>query len=192
LASQSPRRKALLENLGLTFQVQVSPGEETHPSADSIEEGVMLNAFAKAAAVGAMIPDPGAVVIGADTLVVVDGVVLGKPSGVDQAKQALRQLSGRSHAVLTGLALFSSRYGLRKSYERTVIHFRPLSEQTIEEYTKTREPYDKAGAYGIQGMASLFVERVEGSYTNVVGLPIEKLLSELEQLTSIPVYRWFE
>jgi septum formation protein len=73
-----------------------------------------------------------------------------------------------------------------------VIHFRPLSEQTIEEYTKTREPYDKAGAYGIQGMASLFVERVEGSYTNVVGLPIEKLLSELEQLTSIPVYRWFE
>jgi septum formation protein len=151
----------------------------------------MRNAHDKAAAVAAKLTDPRAVVIGADTLVVADGTVLGKPTDAAQAKCSLRRLSGKCHQVVTGLALVSAHYGLRQTSVTTRIHFRPLSESQIDQYAQTREPYDKAGAYGIQGMASLFVERVEGSYTNVVGLPIEALLEELERLTAIPVYRWF-
>jgi septum formation protein len=173
LASASPRRRELLAGLGLRFDVRAADVDETprpgEPPADLVER----LAGAKAAAVGATRRE---VVIAADTVVVVDGDTLGKPVDGDDAARMLRRLGGRTHHVLTGVAV---RLGaaLTTQVVATEVTFRPLTEDDVAWYVATGEPLDKAGAYAIQGAGGLFVERIDGSYHNVVGLPLAQLES---------------
>ena len=118
----------------------------------------------------------GEIVLGADTAVVIDKTILGKPADEDEARRMLRLLSGRIHRVLTGIALFDGTVA-RVDFEETMVHFRDLDDLEIADYAATGEPLDKAGAYGIQGAASKFVQRIEGCYFNVVGLPISRVYS---------------
>ena len=189
LASQSPRRRQILEALGVEFDVLISSALEGSGTASQVAAIVMQNAFAKASEVASRVTGE-AVVLGADTVVVLDDAILGKPADEEEARRMLRALSGRPHSVVTGMALVSSRYGERRSFVRTEIQFKPLSSPEIEDYLKSVEAFDKAGAYGIQGLASLFVARVDGSYTNVMGLPIEQLILDLPALTGIAAWRW--
>ena len=170
LASQSPRRQELLARLGLTFTVRAADLDETmDPSRPPAAEVARLSAE-KAAAVDA----GGAVVVAADTVVVLDGRVLGKPSSEAEAVEMLRSLSGRPHQVMTGVTV---RWDGHAETDTVVtdVHFRPLSEREIAAYVATGEPMDKAGAYGIQGLASVFVDRLDGDYYNVMGLPLCRL-----------------
>ena len=159
LASQSPRRTELLTQVGIDHTVVSSSYEEPNEGYDSPIEMVKAQALGKArCAVG--IPK-GGIVLGADTIVVLDNEVLGKPQDEADARQMLERLSGRSHSVVTGVALL-----IKAPFE-------------IESYIASGEPMDKAGAYGIQGKGALWVEKIEGSYTNVVGLPVEHVYDEL-------------
>lgn len=175
LASGSPRRREILEQIGLPFSVAVSGAEENIPEGLEPYYAVQTLAFLKAADV-ARSADSDAVVIGADTVVVVDDEIIGKPKDAEDAIGMLKRLSGRSHSVLTGVAVVRRSDG--KSVSLTVetkVHFRKLSEAEISSYVKTGEPLDKAGAYGIQGLGGLFVDKIEGDYYNVVGLPLSRL-----------------
>ncbi len=168
LASQSPRRKELLELMGLTFTIKVADIDETMtPGADPAEEVGRVSRL-KALAVEA---GSEALVIAADTIVVCAGKILGKPHSTQEAQEMLTLLSGRDHQVMTG---FTIRQGdrLLTHTEVSHIHFRPLDPAEIRAYVDTGEPMDKAGAYGIQGKAALFVSRLEGDYYNVMGLPV--------------------
>ena len=168
LASQSPRRRELLGRLGLEFAVAVPDVDETmDPALPAFDEVARLSA-AKAAAVD------GTVVVAADTVVVLDGRVLGKPRDAAEAAEMLRALSGRAHQVMTGVTV---RRGGRAETDTVVtdVHFRPLGAAEIAAYVATGEPMDKAGAYGIQGLASVFVDRLAGDYYNVMGLPLCRL-----------------
>jgi septum formation protein len=165
LASASPRRAELLRAAGITFEVIVADVDET-PRADEQAAGyVQRLAVEKARAV--MPRAAGRPVLAADTVVVVDGAILGKPRDDDDARRMLRLLSGRMHTVLTGVAL-----GEDVRVASTVVEFVPLSTSEIDWYVASGEPGDKAGAYAIQGLASRFVARIDGSYSNVVGLPV--------------------
>ena len=173
LASASPRRHDFLRALGIPFTVRVSSADETlEPGEDPLEAAERL-ARAKAAAVAASSPRE-SLVIAADTLVVQDGAALGKPRGREEARAMLRALSGRRHEVVTGVALV--RHGTVVSgRDVTEVVFAPLDEETIARYAASGEPDDKAGAYALQGLAGLFIERIEGSPSNVVGLPVRLL-----------------
>lgn len=174
LASASPRRKALLERLGIPFAVQVSQAEEKVDPSWSPEETARRLALLKAQDVAGEAKE--ALVIGADTIVVLDGEILGKPASPEEAKDMLRRLSGRRHEVITGLALIDTASGaVDHCHETTIVWFRHLAEEEIDWYVATGEPLDKAGAYGIQGKGALLVERIEGCYFNVVGLPLTRL-----------------
>ena len=170
LASASPRRKELLERMGLDFTVRVADLDETmDPFAHPADEVARVAAL-KAKAVYPMCHD-GDVIIGADTIVVCDSLVMGKPRSESEAFSMLRRLSGREHQVMTGLSV------LTDTYEETVtvtttLRMRPLSDEEIRDYVATGEPMDKAGAYGIQGLASMFIVGLDGDYYNVMGLPI--------------------
>ena len=194
LASRSPRRRQLLDALGLSVTVEDVEIDEKDPPLSSsdrvIGEVLEQNARRKAEAVVARVPAE-AIVIAADTLVAVDGDPLGKPTSPEEARAMLRRLSGRAHYVFTGVALAGAGRTTRTSHVRTEVHFHPLPSEAIEQYVGTREPYDKAGGYGIQGLAMLFVDRIDGSYTNVMGLPLERLLVELEAFSGIDRYKWF-
>lgn len=183
LASASPRRKALLEMLGVQgLTVIPAKGEETIDPSLTPEALVKALSRQKAAEVAAEHASEDAVVIGADTVVVLDGAVLGKPKDVHDAKRMLSALSGRGHAVWTGITAIRGDKSLSRA-ERTEVFFRPLSEREIDAYIATGEPLDKAGAYGAQDLASLFVERIDGDFFNVVGLPLcalGKLLKGLD------------
>lgn len=192
LASQSPRRKQLLESLGLPFVVTVAKDEERHPTAHAVADGVLQNAKAKATAILEKLASNKDVAIGADTLVVFKDEVLGKPKDERDATRMLRTLSGQVQTVYTGIYLVSRHYGSRGTVISSEVHFKKLSDSQIQAYAKTKEPYDKAGAYAVQGLGALFVDKVVGSYTNVVGLPIEALLTELESLTGISITEWFK
>ena len=179
LASASPRRAELLAAAGFAFEVRprtvderLKPGEDPHAH-------VVRLAREKAEAVDGA--DPDLVVLAADTVVVIDGLVLGKPADDGEAAVMLRRLSGRTHEVLTGVALRSAGRVLT-DVARTAVHFLPLSAAEIAWYVASGEPRDKAGAYAIQGLASRFVDRIEGSYTNVVGLPIATVAELLKAL----------
>lgn len=178
LASASPRRRELLSRLGLRFEVAPSDADETWPSGRPPGPAVEELAARKAEAVA--VAHPGALVLGADTVVVLDGEVLGKPPTPEAARRALRRLSGREHTVYTGIALV---HGGRTvtAHEATAVRFGPLAEGEIAAYVATGSPMDKAGAYGIQDDAgSLFVEGVTGDYFNVVGLPLHRLYRTLK------------
>jgi septum formation protein len=178
LASQSPRRRYLLERAGLRFAVIPSRLDETSVTASSPDAYVRDLAVAKAMDIGQKYP--ASWVIGADTVVVAEDRVLGKPATTAQARDMLRQLSGRMHQVLTGYCI------CRRSDERmfadtvrTDVLFKTLTDEEIEWYIQTGEPFDKAGAYAIQGIGTFLVKRINGSYTNVVGLPVCEVLEFL-------------
>lgn len=172
LASASPRRKELLEQIGCSFRIVVSEAGEVSGGAMSPEQLVMENARLKAAAVAARYPD--VPVLGADTVVSLDGNIYGKPRDEEHAGAMLRSLSGRVHRVSTGLAI-AWKGQFWQACETTEVAFAPLSAAEITRYIRTGEPADKAGAYGIQGRAAVFIESIRGSYSNVVGLPLHCL-----------------
>lgn len=169
LASASPRRRELMEHIGLTFTVEPAAGPETPPA--GLGPGETAAALSRAKAEEIAQKHPGAVIVGADTVVSVDGVLLGKPRDEADADRMLRLLSGRTHSVFTGVTVIKGGTCLTR-FEETAVRFRPLTDREIAAYIATGEPMDKAGAYGYQGLASLFVERIKGDYFNVVGLPL--------------------
>ncbi len=172
LASASPRRRELLKNAGLDFEVRPSAVVESAGVGESPEDFARRAAREKALDVAAAVP-AGALVLGADTVVVIGKEILGKPTGADDAARMLRQLSGATHRVITGVCLVRAPAGIEaEERETTLVTFRRLDEEEIQKYLATGEPLDKAGAYGIQGFASRFVTRIEGCYFNVVGLPV--------------------
>lgn len=178
LASASPRRRELLASLGLAFDIQPAEGPENTPETGDAGEAVRRIALGKARAVAALRPED--MVIGADTVVELDGRILGKPADEAEACAMLRSLSGRTHRVYTGVAVIA---GGRERTEAAVTHvrFRTLSEREIAAYVAGGEPMDKAGAYAAQGKAALFVEGIDGDYFNVVGLPLCTLGRMLDQ-----------
>ena len=173
LASQSPRRKELLTQMGLDFEIIPAKEEEEADASLPPEQYVQQLALHKAAEVAQRCA-PEDIVIGADTIVVLDGQILGKPRNAAHAFQMLSSLSTRRHTVYTGLAILQ---GQRKMLgtEATQVRFCSLTEQEILNYISTGEPMDKAGAYGIQGRGALFIDNIQGDYFNVVGLPICRL-----------------
>ncbi len=178
LASASPRRVALLRQAGATFTV-VDPGpDRAWPGQAEPRHGVRALALDKARRVAAQRPD--AVVIGADTVVALRGRRLGKPADAAEARTMLRALHGRRHEVWTGIAVVHGDEQ-RTAAECTVVHFGKLSADDLEGYMRSGEPLDKAGAYGIQGLAGQFVRRIEGDYTTVVGLPLARLRAVLAE-----------
>jgi septum formation protein len=171
LASQSPRRAEILRNAGIPFVVRASSIDESPLEGENPDEYVQRLAEWKAMAIEA---GPQEVVLGADTTVVVDGEMLGKPAGTEDARRMLTLLSGRRHEVMTGVALRHGRSVLR-DIAVTEVWFAPMSEAEIADYVASGEPLDKAGAYAIQGLASRYIDRINGCYFNVVGLPVSLL-----------------
>ena len=171
VASASPRRREILEKFSIPFEVIPARGPEGGPEGRSAEEYVRAMAEQKAAEVAERAADPGAVIVAADTAVEIEGRILGKPRDREDAIAMLRMLSGETHRVWTGVCV---RQGERADTrcECTRVCFRPLTEEEIAAYAATGEPMDKAGAYGIQDRACLFVEGIQGDYFNVVGLPV--------------------
>lgn len=178
LASSSPRRKELLENLQLTFQTVSSDVDENYNPEWSPEEIVMELAYRKAETVSKV--HPASFVIGSDTVVVRDQTILGKPENREEAFSMLKSLSGRSHSVYTGVAIVSDSNEY-KFFEKTDVEFWELSDDEINDYLDTGEPFDKAGAYGIQGFGSLLVKKISGDYFSVVGLPVARTIRELKK-----------
>jgi septum formation protein len=179
LASGSPRRRELLEAAGFVFDVDPVHVDETH-RAEELPEAYVERLAREKALAGAR-RHPGAIVIGADTTVVLDGEVLGKPGDAEDAARMLRRLSGRTHEVVTGLAVARDAH-VNSMVERTTVWMTAWPDEAIASAVASSEPFDKAGAYAIQGYASRFVPRVDGSYSNVVGLPVEALVRILREL----------
>ncbi len=175
LGSASPRRKSLMEVLGVDFEIKVSKCEEIIDPSQSVEDIVMSLSMQKARAVANSISGD-CLVIGADTVVAYDGEILGKPRDFDDAVRMLKLLRGKTHSVYTGFTIIhTSDNSIITDFERSDVTFKNISDDEIINYVNTNEPMDKAGAYSIQGIASSFVEKLEGDYNNVVGLPIYKL-----------------
>ena len=172
LASGSPRRAELLERMGLSFTVQPSNTEEILEPGLTPRQEVISLSRQKSQAVRATLKEE-AVVLSADTVVVLDDHILGKPADEEDAVKMLTALSGRSHLVLTGITV-SGPKGTVSDCEETEVFFRPMSQEEIRRYVATGDPLDKAGAYGIQGCAAMFVEKLVGDYYNVMGLPVCK------------------
>jgi septum formation protein len=168
LASQSPRRAEILRQAGIPFTVRVAPIDESPLAGELPEAYVQRLAAEKAMAVESA---PGETVLGADTTVVIDGEMLGKPADAADARRMLGLLSGRRHEVLTGIALRRGD-GVTRDWAATEVWFTPMTDREIEEYVASGEPMDKAGGYAIQGLASKHIEKIEGCYFNVVGLPV--------------------
>ena len=178
LASGSPRRRELLDLMGLTYTVETPDVDESFSGRPS--ETVMEISRRKAATVAARHSD--SIIIAADTLVFADGA-LGKPHTPERAKEMLRSLAGNWHHVYTGITVINTRSGrVLRNVDKTRVHLVPMTEQEIDAYVATGEPLDKAGAYGIQGMGGMFVDRIDGSYSNVVGLPMSMLSIMLAQV----------
>ena len=183
LASASPRRQELLRQLGREFSVIPSSAEEVHDEMLSPGEVSRINAARKAFAVSRQHPD--ALVIGMDTVVAMEGRLFGKPGDMAQALEMIMALQGKWHDVITGVCLIQKQKRFRRLFSvRTEVKFRPLSETEIRQYHSLVNPLDKAGAYGIQEQGGLIVETLRGSFTNVVGLPLERLREELSQWES--------
>jgi len=182
LASNSPRRRELLRHAGLEFEVCPSNAQEIRREGESPEDFSRRVACEKALDVAKRFP-PGTIVLGADTIVVAEGQILGKPSSPEEARQFLRLLSGATHRVITGICVARSPHeAVAVEHEVTLVTFRRLNEDEIIEYVLSGEPMDKAGGYGIQGLASKFITRIEGCYFNVVGLPVARLWTILKPL----------
>ncbi|MCB1207675.1 MAG: septum formation protein Maf [Verrucomicrobiales bacterium] len=178
LASQSPRRVELLRDAGFSFDIQVPDVEEAHDAALSPAELTLENARRKALRVA--IDNPGAIVVGADTLVYVDGEPLAKPADMEEARAMLRRLSGRWHEVCTGVVLAQAPDVILADIPViTRVHFKPLDEDAITAYHQRCNPLDKAGGYGIQDAPDIILHEIDGSWSNVVGLPVERVIEAL-------------
>lgn len=203
LASQSPRRKELLEQIGLEFEICPAKGEEVITK-NVPEEVAKELSLQKAKEVAAMVSQYGdnhkelmtpqdILVIGADTIVAVDDEILGKPKDEADAYRMLSLLSGRTHAVYTGVTFVfidtTGKAGAHTFYEKTEVQMKELSEEEIRRYVETGDSMDKAGAYGIQGRCAIYIEKINGDYNNVVGLPVARIYKELQKL-GIDVYLW--
>ncbi|KDR94058.1 septum formation protein [Peptoclostridium litorale DSM 5388] len=181
LSSASPRRKELLEQIGVKFDIIVSDIDENIDGDMDPTEIVKKLALMKAENVYDLEGNQDAIVIGADTIVVHEGRVIGKPADEKDAFKILSSLSGNINYVYTGVAVVSSE-SVINFYEETKVYMKNMTEQDIYEYIKTSEPMDKAGAYGIQGIGAVFVEKIEGDYNNVVGLPLARLYDVMKEL----------
>lgn len=184
LASQSARRRDILNNLGVKFSIRVSNADETLDDGIDPGEYVEILSLRKATAVMQDISDCGEdgdrLIIASDTVVVCDGKILGKPKDRKEAAEMMRLLSGRRHSVISGIAvIYQGKTAV--AHEETEVEFRSLTESEIDGYVSTDEPYDKAGGYGIQDKAAVFVKGIRGDYLNVVGLPIFRLFRLLEE-----------
>ena len=182
LASASPRRAQILHEAGLSFSVVSSATDETPYPSETPQQLVQRLADAKADLVAARAVGS-SIIIAADTVVVLEGQILGKPRSTDDARRMLQRFSGRTHSVITGVSLVRLPEILRRQFvETTLVHFAALSSHEISRYLSTEEPYDKAGAYAIQGRAGRYIPRIEGCYFNIVGLPLSHTLAALHEL----------
>ena len=177
LASKSPRRSEILKNAGYEFAVRVADADETIPDGTKPEDAVVFLAARKAMAVPRADDET---VLGADTIVVLDNKILGKPKDREDAYNMLKSLSGRAHSVFTGVCIIENGKSMTFA-EETQVEFLSLSDEEIYKYIDTNDCYDKAGAYGIQGYASKFIRRISGDYFNVVGLPISAIFEKFLQ-----------
>ncbi|MGM0569693.1 Maf family protein [Marinobacter sp.] len=189
LASASPRRADLLRQLGLCFETRPVDIDETPQPGETPSVYVYRLAREKAVAGFELAGEPEALVLGSDTTVVLDGRILGKPADRDDARVMLRALSGRTHQVMTGVAL-ASQGGTEVTVSTTDVAFRPLDEREIAAYCETGEPLDKAGGYGIQGRGGAFVSSITGSYSAVVGLPLD-VTADLLARAGLPVWDYW-
>jgi septum formation protein len=182
LASSSPRRAEILRDAGMSFTVMSSAVDETPIPGESPNEYVQRLACAKAELVAARLVGP-AIVVGADTVVVLDDQIIGKPRSAEHARRTLQLLSGRTHSVVTGVMLIRLPDAERRGFvETTQVQFSAISPEEISRYLATDEAYDKSGAYAIQGRAGRYISRIEGCYFNVVGMPLARLWQELTAL----------
>lgn len=186
LASASPRRAEILRNAGIAFDVQAAILDESFRAGETPEEYVRRLALEKARAAADATADEYSgdyLIVGADTVVVAGEEILGKPTSEEEARRMLRRLGGAVHEVHTGLAVLRRPRGAERVVEEiTRVTFAPLSEEDIESYLATGEPFDKAGGYAIQGVAGRFITRIDGCYFNVVGLPLARLWMLLREL----------
>lgn len=180
LASSSPRRRELLERAGVVFEVVPSPAEEIHDPGMKPDHLCELNAALKAEAVALVMPE--ATVIGSDTLVFIDDMPLGKPADLAEARAMLRRLSGRVHQVCTGVCVIAPGGGRHVFHDLTEVTFLPLDDAAIDAYFSLVNPLDKAGAYGIQEFGERIVAGIRGSFDNVMGLPVGKVIQTLEEI----------
>lgn len=192
LASSSPRRRELLELLNVDFTVVSSNADESIekpvPPVEYVETLAVRKAKAVAESLATSEDEQDVLVVGADTIVTTDGRILGKPKDAADAAAMLRSLQGRTHTVYTGLCVYQVADGVKRSgFSATSVTMRPLTQRQIEDYIATEEPFDKAGAYGIQGLGSTLVTRIHGDYFTVVGLPLYLLYDYLGQF-GVPVY----
>ena len=182
LASASPRRAEILRRAGISFAVISSAIDETAVPGETPQQHVQRLADAKAELVAGRAVGP-AILVAADTVVVLDGQILGKPRSTEEARRMLELFSGRTHSVITGVAILRLPEMERRQFvETTLVHFSRLSRDDVSRYLATEEPYDKAGAYAIQGHAGRFIPRIEGCYFNVVGLPLSRVVGALHDL----------
>lgn len=184
LASASPRRVDLLRHAGFQFEIILPQVEEAHDASLTPEQLTLENARRKALAVSQIRPD--ALVIGADTLVYVDGQPLGKPADLDEALRMVRRLSGRTHEVCTGVTFACEGGVAQELHVITHVTFKPLTTDLIRAYHALVNPLDKAGAYGIQEQTDMLLDRMVGSFTNVIGLPVDEVSTALLKLLSRP------
>jgi len=183
LASASPRRQELLRVLGIEFDVIPSDVSEELLNGETPRDHVLRLAREKSAAVSH--DNPSAWVLGADTVVVINDEVLGKPETHNEERAMLAKLSGRSHQVLTGFSIVKDGKILIHDVVESTVIFKEMHEDEIEWYVSTKEPYDKAGGYAVQGMAAFFIKEIHGSYANVVGLPLTEVVTALKHVGAI-------
>ena len=184
LASASPRRLELLRSVGLKFKVFPADVDETHIDGESPRAHVRRLSCDKAMAIANHYPK--ALALGADTIVVIDGLILGKPKNKRHAREMLDRLSGRKHTVFTGFTIASVAAGISKTrVVQSTVQFKKISPAEMDWYVNCDEPYDKAGGYAVQGKGAYFIKAIRGSYTNVIGLPLCETLEELNNLGAI-------
>lgn len=181
LASNSPRRKEIMEMLPWDFFVEAMETDEKIDENESVEENLKNIAYQKAVCISRKYPE--AIVVGGDTIVLVQGEILGKPKNEEDAKNMLRSISTRTHYVYTGVCILCKDRDIDIRFiGKTTVYMTPMSEKEIEEYVASGEPFGKAGSYAIQGKGGVHVEKIEGDYYNVVGLPLNRLYQELKMI----------
>jgi septum formation protein len=184
LASASPRREELLRSVGLKFKILPAHVNEDYINGETPRQHVRRLSQDKARTLAHKYPD--AWVLGADTIVVIDNLILGKPKNKTQARQMLERLSGREHKVFTGFTLTRTAFSVAKTKViQSTVKFKSINTEEMEWYISCDEPYDKAGGYAVQGKGAYFIKAIRGSYTNVIGLPLCEVLEELKKLNAI-------
>ena len=184
LASASPRREDLLHSVGLKFKIVPAHVDETYLTGETPRAHVRRLSRDKATVIAEK--NPQALVLGADTIVVIDALILGKPKNKKQAREMLQRLSNREHIVFTGFTLLCTDTSLSKTkVVRSAVQFKEITDDEMDWYVNCEEPYDKAGGYAVQGKGAYFIKSIRGSYTNVIGLPLCEVLEELKHINAV-------